>query len=134
MIHDVGVGAEGGAARRPLTRAERALLDSLLEGEFDGVTELRAQARVATASTGCECGCVTVDLHVPDDAPVSRVVGPGPLESSVVDAAGAPIGGVLLFVADGRLSGLEVHSLDEPVPFWAPERVRFRTRSPRSDP
>jgi hypothetical protein len=99
-----------------LTRAERALLDSLLEGEFDGVTELRAQARVATASTGCECGCVTVDLHVPDDAPVSRVVGPGPLESSVVDAAGAPIGGVLLFVADGRLSGLEVHALDEPLP------------------
>ncbi len=102
--------------RRPLTATERALLDALLEHEFDGVAELRAQARRATASTGCECGCVTLDLHVPDDVPVSPAAGISPVEGTVVDAGGEAIGGVLLFVERGRLSGLEVHSHDEPLP------------------
>ena len=109
--------------RRPLTTTERALLDALLDQEFDGVAELRAQARRATASTGCECGCVTLDLHVPDDAPVSSAAGTAPVEGTVVDAAGEPIGGVLLFVERGRLSGLEVHSRDEPLPYPVPLRA-----------
>ena len=41
---------EHSAGRRPLTATERALLDTLLEREFDGVEELRAQARRATAA------------------------------------------------------------------------------------
>jgi hypothetical protein len=123
-----GVGSDDlSHARRPLTPTERALLDALLDHEFDGAAELRAQALRATASTGCECGCVTIDLHVPDDVPVSSSPGPAPVEGTVVDAAGEPIGGVLLFVEHGRLAGLEVHSLDEPLPVWAPERVRFGT-------
>ena len=111
-------------ARRPLTPTERALLDALLDHEFDGAAELRAQALRATASTGCECGCVTIDLHVPDDVPVSATAGPAQVEGTVVDAAGEPIGGVLLFVEHGRLAGLEVHSHDEPLPVWARLRVR----------
>jgi hypothetical protein len=119
-----GVGRdESSAAWRPLTTTERALLDALLDREFDGVAELRAQALRATASTGCECGCVTLDLHVPDDVPVSATGG-APVEGTVVDAAGEPIGEVLLFVERGRLAGLEVHSLDEPLPFSVPLRVR----------
>jgi hypothetical protein len=113
-------------ARRPLTPTERSLLDALLDHEFDGVAELRAQARHATASTGCECGCVTIDLHVPGHLPASSAASPAPVEGTVVDAAGEPIGGVLLFVHEGRLSGLEVYSFDEPLPFWAPERVRVQ--------
>ena len=120
--------ADGGSAGRPLTPTERALLDSLLDHEFEGVAELREQARRATASTGCECGCVTIELHVPDDAPVSATAGPAPVEGTVVDAAGAQIGGVLLFLAEGRLAGLEVHSFDEPLPAVpAPERVTWET-------
>ena len=115
---------QSSAGRRPLTTTERALLDALLDDEFDGVAELRAQARRATASTGCECGCVTIDLHVPDDVPAASAVGTAPVEGTVVDASGEPIGGVLLFVEQGRLSGLEVHSLDEPLRFPLPLRVR----------
>ena len=125
------------SARRPLTTTERALLDSLLDHDFDGVAELRAQALRATASTSCECGCVTIDLHVPDDAPVSAAVGPAPVEGTGVEAAGEPIGGVLLFLAEGRLSGLEVHSVDEPVSVVPPvERVSWDTvdRDTTSDP
>jgi len=125
------VGAVGqdvsSGSRRPLTTTERALVDALLDHDFDGAAELRAQVDRATASTGCECGCVTIDLHVPDDAPVSPVVAPSPVEGTVVDAAGEPIGGVLLFVEHGRLAGLEVHALDEPVPLPRPQRVGWET-------
>jgi hypothetical protein len=121
---------EHSAARRPLTTTERALLDVLLDDEFAGAAELRVQARRATASTGCECGCVTIDLHVPDDVPVSAA-GTAPVEGTVVDAEGQPIGGVLLFVERGRLAGLEVHSLDEPLPFPVPLRLRSRADGAR---
>jgi len=128
VIHHGGMGSDGGSGRRPLTPTERALLDSLLDHDFDGVDALRAQARVVTASTGCECGCVTIDLHVPDDAPMSSADGPVPLEGTVVDAAGEVIGGVQVFLADGRLAGLEVHSLDEPVPVVpSPELVSWES-------
>ncbi|TFV63474.1 UNVERIFIED_ORG: hypothetical protein E4P37_14955 [Bacillus sp. AZ43] len=112
------------AARRPLTTTERALLDALLDQDVDGAEEFRAQARRATASTGCECGCLTVDLHVPGDAPVPATTGLTRVEGTVVDGAGEPIGELILWVEDGRLSGLEVHSAEEPLPLQALWRVR----------
>jgi hypothetical protein len=113
--------------RRPLTRTERSLLDSLLDHDFDGVAELRTQVEHATASSGCECGCGMIDLHVPADLPVSSAAGPVPVEGTVLDAEGEAIGGVLLFVEHGRLAGLEIYSDDEPLPFWASERMRVET-------
>jgi hypothetical protein len=112
------------ATHRPLTRTERSLLDALLDADFEGAAELRAQVGHATASPGCQCGCGMIDLHVPEDVPVSSLAGTAPLEGAVVDAAGEPIGSVLLFVEHGRLTGLEVHSLDEPLPFLVSLRVR----------
>jgi hypothetical protein len=112
--------------RRPLTRTERSLLDSLLDRDFDGVAELRAQVEHATASSGCECGCGLIDLHVPAHLPVSSAAGPVPVEGTVLDADGGQIGGLLLFVEHGRLAGLEIYSYDEPLPLWAPERVRVQ--------
>ena len=112
------------ATHRPLTRTERSLLDALLDADFDGAAELRVQVEHATASPGCQCGCGMIDLHVPEDVPASSHAGTRPVEGAVVDAAGDPIGSVLLFVEQGRLTGLEVHSLDEPLPFLASLRVR----------
>ena len=108
--------------RRPLTRTERSLLEALLDHDFDGVAELRAQVEHATASSGCECGCGLIDLQVPDHLPVSSAAGPVPLEGTVLDARGEAIGGVLLFVEHGRLAGLEIYSDDEPLPYWASVR------------
>jgi hypothetical protein len=114
-----------GAGVRPLTGNERALLDALLRHEFPGVNELRVQARQTSASPGCTCGCGTLDLHVPDTAPRSSASSPVPVEGTVVGADGEPIGGLLLFVEDGRLSSLEVYSLvDDPLPMPLRERVR----------
>ncbi len=93
-------------------------------------TKLRVQARQVSASPGCTCGCGTLDLHVPDTVPRSAASGPVPVEGTVVGADGEPIGGLLLFVEDGRLSSLEVYSLvDYPLPMPLPERVRWQTAS-----
>lgn len=84
------------------------------------------QARQVSASPGCTCGCGTIDLHVPDDGPPSSASSPVPVEGTVVGAGGEPIGGLLLFVDDGRLSSLEVYSLvDDPLPMPLPERVQW---------
>ncbi len=46
----------------------------------------------------------------------------------MIGMKGESIGGLLLFVDDGRLSSLEVHSLvDDPLPMPLPERVRWQT-------
>ncbi|MGY1639494.1 hypothetical protein ACI78V_22840 [Geodermatophilus sp. SYSU D00742] len=115
-------------ATRPLTSSERALLDALLGHAFDGVEQLRVQARRVTASPGCTCGCGTLDLHVPDTVPLSPATGPVPVEGTVVGADGEPVGGVLLVVDGGRLSCLEVYPLgSEPLPLPDPLRVRWHT-------
>ncbi len=110
---------------RPLTRNERALLDAFLRHEFDGVKELRVQARQVTASPRCTCGCGTINLHVAGTAPNSSSSRPVPAEGTVVGADGEPIGGLLLFVDDGGLAGLEVYSYDDPLPMPALEQVRW---------
>ena len=111
---------------RPLTRSERALLDAFLGNEFEGVAELRVQASQVSASPGCTCGCGTIDLHVPDAVPTSSASSPVPVEGTVVGGDGEPIGGLLLFIDGGHLSGLEVYSYDEPLPLPRPEQVRWQ--------
>ena len=126
MNGGAGTGPTSAPDRRPLTGTERALLDALLEHEFPGVEELRAQVSLATASPGCECGCGTIDLHVPDGSPPSTAESPAPVEGTVVDAAGEPVGGLLLFLEEGRLAGLEVHAFDdEPLPLPPVGQVRW---------
>ena len=110
---------------RGLTAVERTLLDAFLAHDFPGVEELRAQARQATASQGCACGCGTVDLQVSDDLPRSVAESPVPVEGTVVGAGGEPTGGLLLFVEEGRLAGLEVYSFDGPLPLPRVEQVRW---------
>lgn len=56
----------------------------------------------------------------------SSASSPVPVEGTVVDVDGGTIGGLLLCVADGRLSGLEVYSLvDGPLPMPLREHVRW---------
>lgn len=50
------------AEPRPLSAAERALLDALVERT--GHDDLRAQARTAVVRSTCSCGCPSVGLRV----------------------------------------------------------------------
>lgn len=110
---------------RPLTSNERAVLDRFLVQNFDGVEALRLQARHVLASPGCTCGCGTINLHVPHDAPKSSSGSHLPIEGELLGADGEPIGGLLLFLDDGRLAGLEVHSFDDPLPLPLADQVRW---------
>ena len=113
-------------APRPLTPTERGLLDALLSHDFPGAGELRTQIARTTATSGCTCGCGTVDLQVADEATAASVGGVAPVEGTVLDTDGAPVGGVLLFAEAGRLSRLEVYSYGDPIPLPAAEQVTWR--------
>ncbi|WIY05865.1 hypothetical protein QRX60_19210 [Amycolatopsis mongoliensis] len=104
---------------RPLTPAEREALTFLLDGDFPGAVELRAQAGTARVTGRCGCGCPTIDLAVDDDLPAARLAG------RVVVEAGAPDGGLIVFADDGRLSGLEYWTVSDEVPagFPPPDRI-----------
>jgi hypothetical protein len=104
---------------RPLTAAERAVLDLLLAGDFPGAAQLRAQAVTARVTGRCACGCPTVDLAVDETTPTVDV------EDRVAVEAETSDGGLIVFVDDGRLSGLEywtVHD-ESPVAFPPLERI-----------
>ena len=87
---------------RPLTRAERRLLDFLLSAEFPGRDELKAQAAAAQAVGACECGCGAIDLTVHHSAPRSSCREPIPVEAYDTNTE------VLLFVRDGALSSIQI--------------------------
>jgi hypothetical protein len=112
----------GRRSPRPLTAKERALLDALLARDFPGAPVLREQVLHTAATPGCTCGCGTLDLHVSDAAPTVAAGGPAPVEGTIRGADGRPVGGVLLFVEDGRLSRLDVTSHGDPLP--VPPRSR----------
>lgn len=96
---------------RPLTSAERAVLDLLLSRELPGRTELVAQAAsVRTGGSSCSCGCPSFSLIA------DRALPPAPVTQRMVSDAhgedpGGNVVGVLLFVDDGYLSEVEVYDM-----------------------
>jgi hypothetical protein len=108
-------------APRALNSDEHALLDLLLSVDFDGATDLRAQARVATVIGRCDCGCPTVDLAVPETAPAADLLGRvSPVEGRVTTHGDEASGEILLFLKDGRLDSLEYVYYDLVPTSWPP--------------
>ncbi|MGW4519896.1 hypothetical protein [Amycolatopsis sp. NPDC004378] len=105
---------------RPLSPAERAVLDHLLAGEFPGAPRLRAQLPTARVTGTCACGCPTIDFVVDPALPAAD------LDGRVVVEADAPDGGIIVFAEEGRLSGLEYWSVRDDVPaeFPPPEQIQ----------
>ena len=96
---------------RPLTPGELALLDWLLEHGLPEAKTFAPQLEKLRATRWCDCGCPSIALHVDEGSPL------GTGSSSVIaDVDGrTPEGkkiGVLLFQRDGKLSILEVYSMD----------------------
>ena len=87
---------------RPLSQQESAALRALLSCDFVGGDALRRQAESATASGD---GLI-IDLIVDPSLPAAVVTSRVPVDVPVIDPEGNH-GGLLLFVDDGRLSGLE---------------------------
>jgi len=100
--------------RRPLSEAERAVIERLLASPFPGSDELLAQLRHTTVDGGCHCGCATVNLSVDRaGAAPAPVISAAPVSADISD--GDTYTGVVLLVNSGFLSCLEVYSIGEPV-------------------
>ena len=99
---------------RQLTDRERQILDMLLSADFPGVEELRAQAQSVTARRE---GLI-IDLVVEPGTPKAKVLARVPVQA-VVDGDGYD-GGLLLYVDEGSLSGLEYWWVTEDPPAAMP--------------
>lgn len=122
---------------RPLNPAERnALLQLLNYADFEGRDALLEQADAVQVVGRCGCGCATVELAV--DAPPSAASIPSPIpnEATVLGKDRQAIGGLLVFVKDGRLSELEVFSLgNDPIRTFPPsERLKLERVSGAGGP
>jgi hypothetical protein len=96
---------------RPLTSEELALLTWLLEHGLPEAKTFAPQVEKIRATRWCDCGCPSISLHVEEGVPL------GTCSYSVISdvVAKTPEGkkiGVLLFQKHGKLSILEVYSMD----------------------
>jgi hypothetical protein len=108
---------------RPLSETERQVLGAMLALDFPGAPELRAQVPSTVVSGQCKCGCPSVDLVVEGDLPLAAVTSRTPVEAEVDGVIG---GGLIVFVDDGRLSGLEFYSAEDSTPSQFPDLDRIR--------
>jgi hypothetical protein len=95
---------------RPLSEVERQVPGLMLAQDFPGAVELRAQMNTARVVRTCDCGCPTIDLVVEGDPPLATVSSHTPVNAEVDGVVG---GGLIVFVDDGRLSGLEYYSAED---------------------
>lgn len=108
---------------RPLSATERQILGAMLALDFPGAPELRAQVPSTVVSRRCNCGCPSVDLVVEGDVPLAAVTSRVPVNAEVDGVLG---GGLIIFVDDGRLSGLEFYSVEDSTPSELPDLDRVR--------
>jgi hypothetical protein len=100
---------------RPLNDGERALVDWLLTSPAAPPT-LTGQVRLARVTEICSCGCPSIVLDVPDDAPTARLDPDHPdvrhgQDLSITAEGVAPDGravDVILHVIAGRVIELEI--------------------------
>jgi hypothetical protein len=97
---------------RSLTSEEMELLRWLLEHGLPEADSFAPQIERIRATRGCDCGCPSISLYVDESAPlgtssnkiISDVFGKTHEGNAV---------GVILFQSEGKLTELEVYSLDE---------------------
>lgn len=88
---------------------ERVLLEALIGAARSGAVRYLSQLERAEVSGGCRCGCPSIDLSVGGSEHHGR---PTPLVMADAESPdGVPVG-VILWVCDRELSGLEVHPWD----------------------
>jgi hypothetical protein len=94
---------------RPLTEYEHELIEALLGAVRSGVGRYLGQLERARVTSDCRCGCPSIDIAFSGAAVGGR---PSPLVLADAESPGGVPVGVILWVCDGELSGLEVHPWD----------------------
>lgn len=112
------------AKSREPSSIELAILNALLEHDFDGVGELRKQLENIRVYPDCDCGCPTISFDVDPSENASLTVYHNtliPFEGRVQDDGGEQIDEIILFVRNGFLSSLEyVYYREVPPSEWPP--------------
>lgn len=84
------------------------MLERLLAAEFDGVAALREQARRVEVVGSCPCGCPSIELRAPSDAPTAIwSSGRAPCLGELIQTADELPAQIVLFVKNGRMTYLE---------------------------
>ena len=96
---------------RPLLPIERETLLAILGyADFEGRNELLAQVDAAMVDGYDSCGCAGVTFRVNPDAPRAPTApSTVPNFAAVFDSEDEEIGGIMICVADGYLTGIEIH-------------------------
>jgi len=103
------------------------VLDALLSVDFDGVEQLRDQARLARVVALCDCGCPTVSLTAPDTAPSADLPNRlAPVWARVVTDGYKSTGEIVLLLKGGRLDSLEYVFYERVPRSWPPiDQIRI---------
>jgi hypothetical protein len=114
---------------RQLSDAEREMLDLMLSPAAPGVEALRVQARSATVSGQCGCGCPSIRLQPRGLAPRATLpFSPLPWTGETDAPPGESSLRVVLFVADGWIRYLELlyQSSAAPTQWPGTDRITLR--------
>jgi len=101
----------------------------MLEPRFPGRDELRAQLAVATVRDFDDDGCLEFDCGAAAPAPVRWTI---PTEGECLDADGLPVH-VFLFVVNGFMKTLEVHTVSGSTHSGLPDARRLTLFAPYSE-
>ena len=109
---------------RPISSAERALLLRVLAEDFPGNKALVAQVDDAEVVRTWGYGGLSVDLRVTGDHVPAEPSGLVPVRA-LAEAAGEPVGELLVWVKDGMLDSLEYawYGLDDPTALPGAEQI-----------
>jgi len=101
---------------RPLSADEERVILRILDADFDGAETLRRQVGEAFAIRHWIEGLPSIDIMVGETTPAAPCRVGSPITRTVIDDSGIPIGFVMLWVKEGRISGLEYAWLTDDPP------------------
>ncbi|QYJ04509.1 hypothetical protein KUV85_02170 [Nocardioides panacisoli] len=102
---------------RPLTDRERAVLDALLAGEFEGAGAMREQRQAARVVGVCGCGCPSIDFAVFSGVGMTVLV-----DANVVGTDD----GLFLFAMGDQLGGIEYVSNSDQMAAELPDPAQLQ--------
>ena len=97
---------------RPLTAEELDLLRWMFNHGSDDLRTFLPQIEGIRAAWSCKCGCPSIQLDVAESAPLGLDRGETVVGDFDGKTARGELVGVLLFQRKGRLTELEVYSMD----------------------
>lgn len=116
----------GGGLPRRLTPDEYAVLDRILSAPVGGLQQLRDQLAVTIVVKQWP-GSPSIDLSVDEKAPAADLSdGVVPVNAHVLDETGQYSGELIIWVTQGRLSGLEYSWITDLPPRQLPDIASVR--------